>query len=130
MEMSGRWGTEERLAPRDSIVSSHAVLEDYGRSDGMTTIRLALDARAPERLDALRTVRKAMIREEWTRGLEDGEPSLLDADFSRSGVLWELPLGEVAQGREKLGVLVRRANLLLEPERDAARAAGLETRPF
>ena len=87
-----------------------------------------LDARAPARLDALRTVRQAMIREEWTRGLEEGEPSLLDADFSRSGILWDLPVGQVEKGREKLGALVRRANLLLKPERDAARSAVEEGR--
>ena len=121
-------GTEGHyLAPRLSIDTSDVADRD-GASPGMATIRLSLDARAPERLDALRTVRRAMIREEWTRGLDEGEPSLLDADFSRSGILWDLPLGEIVRGREKLGTLVRRANLLLKPERDAARAAAGEVR--
>jgi len=113
------------LAPRLSIDPGNAVEED-GRSPGVATIRLSIDARAPERLDALRTVRRAMIREEWTRGLEEGEPSLLDADFSRSGILWDLLPGQIERGREKLGTLVRRANTLLKPERDAARAAAFE----
>jgi hypothetical protein len=115
------------LAPRLSIDPGDPVEAD-GRSPGNATIRLSIDARAPERLDALRTVRRAMIREEWTRGLEEGEPSLLDADFSRSGILWDLPHGQIERGREKLGALVRRANMLLKPERDAARAADVEGR--
>ena len=116
-------GTEgHRFAPRLSIDTSDVVGQD-GRSARTATIRLMLDARAPACLDALRTVRQAMIREEWTRGLEEGEPSLLDADFSRSGILWDLPVAQVERGREKLGALVRRANLLLKPERDAARSA-------
>ena len=117
-------GTDE-LAPRLSIDTSD-VADGDGCSPRTATIRLELDARTPERLDALRTVRRAMIREEWTRGLEEGEPSLLDADFSRSGILWELPPGQISRGRAKLGVLVRRANLLLKPECDAARVATFE----
>ena len=112
-------------APRLSIDPGDPV-EGEGLSPGTATIRLSLDAGAPERLDALRTVRRAMIREEWTRGLEEGEPSLLDADFSRSGILWDLLPGQIERGREKLGTLVRRANTLLKPERDAARAAAFE----
>jgi hypothetical protein len=119
-------GTDE-FAPRLSIDTSD-VADGDGRSPKTATIRLELDARTPERLDALRTVRRAMIREEWTRGLEEGEPSLLDADFSRSGILWDLPLGQVPRGRAKLGALVRRANLLLKPEREAARMAAFQAR--
>jgi hypothetical protein len=116
------------FAPRLSIDTGDAADGD-GRSPGRTaTIRLALDARTPERLDALRTVRRAMIREEWTRGLEEGEPSLLDADFSRSGILWEVAPGQVPRGRVKLGALVRRANELLKPEREAARMAAFQAR--
>jgi len=115
------------FAPRLSIDPGIAVEAD-GRSPAAATIRLSIDARAPERLDALRTVRRAMIREEWTRGLEEGEPSLLDADFSRSGILWDLQPGQIERGREKLDALVRRANMLLKPERDAARAAAFEAR--
>jgi hypothetical protein len=121
-------GTEgHRLAPRLTIDTSGTGDGD-GRSAGTATIRVSLDATAPERLDALRTVRRAMIREEWTRGLDEGEPSLLDADFSRAGILWDLPLGQIDRGRAKLGALVRRANMLLKPERDAARAAEWEAR--
>ena len=125
MPIMSRGAEGHHLAPRLSIDTSG--VGDDGRSAGTATIRLSLDARAPERLDALRTVRRAMIREEWTRGLEEGEPSLLDADFSRAGILWELPLGQIGRGRAKLGALVRRANMLLKPERDAARAAAGDT---
>lgn len=125
MAILSRGAEERRLAPRLSIDPSGSEETD-GRSRAMATIRLSLAAGARESLDALRTVRRAMIREEWTRGLEEDEPSLLDAEFSRSGILWDLPLGQVARGRAKLGTLVRRANLLLKPERDAARALELE----
>ena len=123
MPIMSRGTDGHHLAPRLSIDTSDVGARD-GRSGGTAMLRLELDARAPERLDALRTVRRAMIREEWTCGLEEGEPSLLDADFSRSGILWELPLGQIPRGRAKLGALVRRANTLMKPERDAARAAG------
>ncbi len=129
MPIMSRGTGGHHLAPRLSIDTSD-LADGEGRSPGTATIRLTIDAQAPERLDALRTVRRAMIREEWTRGLDEGEPSLLDAEFSRSGILWDLPLGQLARGREKLGALVRRANLLLKPERDAARAAAVEARAF
>ncbi len=51
-----------------------------------------------------------MIREEWTRGLEDGEPSIAGAKFSASGVLWEVSPGDLARCREKVALLMRRAN--------------------
>ena len=54
-----------------------------------------------------------MIREEWTRGVVEGEPSLSEARFSASQVSWEVPIAEAPRCRQKLAILVRRANLLI-----------------
>jgi hypothetical protein len=61
-------------------------------------------------LEALRYARRAMLREEWTRGVEAGEPSLEDAVFSAFEVVWSVPAGEQQASREKLFELVERAN--------------------
>jgi hypothetical protein len=55
-----------------------------------------------------------MIREEWTLGLDPGEPSLGEADFTPHGVHWEIPIGDQAICRQKLRTLVARANRQLE----------------
>jgi len=94
-------------------------LEEIGsgpdRPSGRMTLQFRPTSGRPEKLEALREARRAMIREEWTRGLEDGEPSLAEAVFSPSAVLWEVPIGEQARCREKIGAVVRRANRLLAP---------------
>ena len=78
----------------------------------LSTLRLPLDLRASGGLASLRAARRAMIREEWTLGLDDEEPSLLDAEFSLAGVVWDLPRCQEARGRAKLAALVRRARAL------------------
>jgi hypothetical protein len=64
-------------------------------------------------LEALRYARRAMLREEGTRGVEEGEPSLEDAVFTPSEVSWSVPASAVALGRAKLQELVARANRAL-----------------
>lgn len=83
-------------------------------ASGRMTLRFRPTTGRPEKLEALREARRAMIREEWTRGLEEGEPALAEAVFSSSLVSWEIPIGEQARCREKILALVRRANRLLE----------------
>lgn len=61
-------------------------------------------------LEALRYARRAMLREEWTRGAEEGEPSLEDAVFSASEVAWPVPASQIERGRAKLTELAERAN--------------------
>ncbi len=61
-------------------------------------------------LEALRYARRAMLREEWTRGEEEGEPSLEDAVFSAFEVSWSMRASESSRGRAKLSELVERAN--------------------
>lgn len=61
-------------------------------------------------LEALRYARRAMLREEWTRGVAPGEPSLEEAVFSAFEVVWSVPAGEEQASRTKLFELVERAN--------------------
>ncbi len=82
-------------------------------ASGRMTLRFHPSSDRPASLEALREARRALIREEWTRGLEEGEPPLAEAVFSRSSVSWEIPIGEQARCREKIAALVRRANRLL-----------------
>jgi hypothetical protein len=84
------------------------------RTAGTATLHYRLEAGGPARLEALRETRRAMIREEWTLGLEPGEPSLAEAIFSAQGVQWEIPIGEQNRCRETLQTLVARANRRLE----------------
>ena len=81
---------------------------------GTTTLQFRLDGNDAARMEALRETRRAMIREEWTRGLEAGEPSLAEAMFSIHGVFWDVPLGERQRCREKLETLIQRANRRIE----------------
>jgi hypothetical protein len=64
-------------------------------------------------LEALRYARRAMLREEWTRGVEPDEPSLEDATFSAFDVVWVVRAVERERGLAKLGELVARANRVL-----------------
>jgi hypothetical protein len=74
------------------------------------TLRCRLLSTDHESLEALRYARRAMLREEWTRGVEDGEPSLEDAVFSVSDLTWAVPSSAVSLGRAKLAELAERAN--------------------
>jgi hypothetical protein len=39
-------------------------------------------------LEALRHARRSMLREEWTLGRREGEPSLEDAVFTNDTIVW------------------------------------------
>jgi hypothetical protein len=112
---------DPRFAPKAPIRLLE-IADGEPQAAGRATLCFRLSWSDPEQLEALRDARRAMIREEWTRGLEEGEPSLSEAVFSAFAVLWEPPLGEKARCREKVATLVRRANLLIE----GARAASLQ----
>jgi hypothetical protein len=78
--------------------------------EATVTLRCRLLTTDDASLEALRYARRAMLREEWTRGVEDDEPSLEEAVFSASDVTWSVRASEVASGRAKLAELVARAN--------------------
>jgi len=78
------------------------------------TLRYRIRAVDDAGLEALRYARRAMLREEWTRGLEDGEPSLEDAIFSVFEIVWSVPATERNRCRGKLNQLLERANRALD----------------
>ena len=91
-----------------SAGSSAALLED-----AVVTLRFRLTSTDDSSIEAIRYARRAMLREEWTRGALEGEPSLEDAVFSPFDVVWEVPAGHRERGRAKLEELVARANRAL-----------------
>ena len=73
-------------------------------------LRFRLQVSAPEDLEALRYARRAMIREERTRGLEWEEPSMEDPTFTANEVRWFALTSQAAWCRQKIADLVDRAN--------------------
>ncbi len=96
------------------LVEITALADRRPESDGRITLGFRLASRRPEQLEALRDARRAIIREETTRGLDEGESSMAEAVFSATGIFWEVPFSEQFRCREKLASLVRRANRLIE----------------
>lgn len=93
--------------------------------DGVT-LRFLVSVDSGAGLEALRFARRSLLREEWTRGRDADEPSLEDAVFSPTQIVWVVGPGQRAAALGKLEELRRRANLLLsEMERSPnAEAAG------
>jgi hypothetical protein len=87
--------------------------------ESTVTLRCRLVTTDDAALEALRYARRAMLREEWTLGVDEGEPSLEEAVFSVFEVAWSVPAGQQESGRAKLQELVERANRVLR-ERSAA----------
>jgi hypothetical protein len=82
-------------------------------SDRPVALRFRFVSTGDRALEALRYARRAMLREEGTLGVEEGEPSLEDAVFTASEISWSVPAAAVAAGRAKLEELVARANRAL-----------------
>jgi hypothetical protein len=82
-------------------------------SPATCTLRFRLVSTDSDSLEALRYARRSMLREEWTRGIEEGEASLEHAIFSAFEVVWSVPAGDRKRCREKLSELVERANRTL-----------------
>ena len=79
-------------------------------AEATVTLRCRLLTTDQDSLEALRYARRAMLREEWTRGLDEGEPSLEDAVFTAFEVSWSVPASAVGASRSKLEELAERAN--------------------
>jgi hypothetical protein len=77
------------------------------------TLRFRLELDSDDDVEALRYARRVMIREERTRGLEWDEPSFEDAVFTVTDVSWSVLASQAAWCREKVRLLVERANRLL-----------------
>jgi hypothetical protein len=80
-------------------------------------LRFRLQISSTEDLEALRYARRAMIREERTRGLEWEEPSIEDPTFTANEVRWFALTSQAAWCRQKIVELVERANRAVEEMR-------------
>jgi len=101
------WGEVQQLAPRAAAVP-------FDPPGGSTlTLRFLLSAEGQEELEALRNARRSLLREEWTRGRDSDEPSLEDAVFSPTEILWVVRPDQRPLCLQKLEELRRRANLML-----------------
>ena len=90
---------------------------------GSVALRYRLVSTDERSLEALRYARRAMLREEWTRGVEEGEPSLEEAVFTAFDVAWTVPAAACDRARQILEELVARANRALADISAAGRAA-------
>ena len=87
------------------------------------TLRFRLVCSDDRSLDALRYARRAMLREEWTLGVSEDEPSLEEAVFTASDISWSVPLPARERCREKLEELVARSNRALADDSAAGRSS-------
>jgi hypothetical protein len=85
------------------------------------TLRFALLIDDSQDLEALRYARRAMIREERTRGLEWDEPSMEQPVFTATEIRWFVLVSQVAWCREKIEELISRANRAREALKDLSR---------
>ncbi|MET0621039.1 MAG: hypothetical protein ABW056_12215 [Thermoanaerobaculia bacterium] len=76
-------------------------------------LKFALEVPDEDALEALRYARRAMIREERTRGLAWDEPSMEDPTLTNTEIRWFALASQVAACRTKLADLVERANRAL-----------------
>jgi hypothetical protein len=97
--------------------------------DARVTLRFRLVSTDDRSLEALRYARRAMLREEWTRGAEPGEALLEEAVFSAFDVVWSVPSLARESGRAKLEELVARANRALADMSAAGRSSRVASRP-
>ncbi len=70
-------------------------------------------------MEALRYARRAMIREERTRGLEWDEPSMEDPTLSGSEIRWFVLAAQAAWCRQKMAELIDRANRAVQEIRES-----------
>ena len=83
-------------------------------SDGDTvTLRFRITATDDESLEALRHARRSLLREEWTLGFDPEEPSLEEAVFSVTDVVWTVRTSQRESCLRKLGELTARARRAL-----------------
>ncbi len=81
------------------------------------TLRFRLAPKRPEDLEALRYARRAIIREERSRGLEWDEPSIEHPTFTATEIRWFVLVSQVARCRQKIAELFERANRAREAVR-------------
>jgi hypothetical protein len=77
-------------------------------------LRFHVSLQGEDEMEALRYARRAMIREERTRGLEWDEPSMEDPTLSGSEIRWFVLAAQAAWCRQKMSELIDRANRAVE----------------
>jgi hypothetical protein len=82
------------------------------------TLRFQLATKRLKDLEALRYARRAMIREERSRGLEWDEPSMEHLTFTTTEIRWFVLVSQVSRCREKIAELFERANRARAAVRD------------
>ena len=83
------------------------------REEDAVVLRFRIHA-DEESFDALRAVRRSMLREESTLGRGDGEPSLVDAIFSSDGIVWAVLPAQAGLCMERIAALEERVARALE----------------
>lgn len=81
--------------------------------ESAVVLRFQIRAADLDSLEALRHARRSILREEWTRGRDEEEPSLEDAIFSPTEIIWPVRPEQKEWCRQKLEDLVARANRCL-----------------
>ena len=100
--------------PRDAVAL---------RFDPSRRVTLRFELQLPDdaqALEAIRYARRAMIREERTRGLDWDEPSIEDPALSHRELRWFALASQAAWCRQKMAELVDRANRALDEIRAGA----------
>lgn len=111
--MAPRIGLEEiPEKPTGTFLPGSSALALEGESP--FTLRFRLTGTEDESLEALRHARRSLLREELTLGRESGEPSLDDAVFSPTEIVWVVRPEQRASCLRKLDELLDRANRTLE----------------
>jgi hypothetical protein len=121
--MSDRIGFRETTSEAGASVgfARDAVALRFDPSRRVTLrFELELDG-SDEALEALRYARRAMVREERTRGLEWDEPSIEDPSLSHRELRWFALASQAAWCRQKIAELVTRANRALDELRAGPR---------
>lgn len=119
--------SEIEAIPESSVVSAGSSAPRLQQARLMLRFRLvSTDDRS---LEALRYARRAMLREEWTRGVDPDEASLEEAVFSAFDVVWSVPAAARDSSRAKLEELVMRANRALADMSAAGRSSRVAPRP-
>lgn len=111
--MAPKIGLEEAPdALAETYFAGSSALELYG--EPCQTLRFRLTGARDESLEALRHARRSLLREEWTLGREGDTPSLEDALFSPSEIVWVVRPEQREACVRKLEELLERANRALE----------------
>jgi hypothetical protein len=103
--------TSEAAEPRGGARDSAELRLDPSRR---VMLRFQLLLEGDDETEALRYARRAMIRDERTRGLEWDEPSMEDPTLAGSEIRWFCLASQAAWCRQKMAELIIRANRALQ----------------